>query len=68
MMQPHHDAVMHTTVDLPEADLMRLGLEAPTRAAGMASAVRIDAKAGLPVLHGSRAITPEDVKALEDES
>ncbi len=88
MMQPHHDAAMRTTVDLPEdlhrivtslathtrrslsqtaADLMRLGLAAPTRA-GKASAVRVNSKTGLPVLHGSRAITPEDVKALEDES
>jgi hypothetical protein len=40
----------------------------PTRAAGAASAVRMSSKTGLPVLHGSRAITPEDVKALEDES
>ena len=89
MMQPHHDAPMRTTVDLPEdlhrivtslathtrrslsqtaADLMRRGLATPARAAGRASAVRVDSKTGLPVLHGSRAITPEDVKALDDES
>jgi hypothetical protein len=89
MMQPHHDATMRTTVDLPEdlhrivtslathtrrslsqtaADLMRRGLATPARTAAAGSAVRVDAKTGLPVLHGSRAITPEDVKALEDES
>jgi hypothetical protein len=60
----------HTRRSLSQtaADLMRLGLAAPTRAAGKASAVRMNAKTGLPVLRGSRAITPEDVKALEDES
>jgi hypothetical protein len=89
MMQPHHDASMRTTVDLPEdlhrivtslaihtrrslsqtaADLMRRGLVTPARTAAKDSAVRVDAKTGLPVLRGSRAITPEDVKALEDES
>jgi hypothetical protein len=50
------------------ADLMRQGLAAPSRSSSAASAVRMNAKTGLPVLHGSRAITPEDVKALEDES
>jgi hypothetical protein len=47
---------------------MRRGLATPALTKAAASAVRMDAKTGLPVLHGSRAITPEDVKALEDES
>ena len=50
------------------ADLIRQGLAAPTRSPGAASAVRTNSKTGLPVLHGSRTITPEDVKALEDDS
>jgi predicted transcriptional regulator len=50
------------------ADLMRQGLVASSRSSGSASAVRMDAKTGLPVLYGSRAITPEDVNALEDQS
>jgi hypothetical protein len=60
----------HTRRSLSQAaaDLMRQGLAASSRSLGAASAVRIDAKTSLPVLHGSRAITPEDVKALEDES
>ena len=60
----------HTRRSLSQtaADLMRQGLAAPTRSSSAASSVRTNSKTGLPVLHGSRAITPEDVKALEDES
>ena len=56
----------HTRRSLSQtaADLMRKGLAAPSRSSG----VLMNAKTGLPVLHGSRAITPEDVKALEDDS
>jgi hypothetical protein len=60
----------HTRRSLSQtaADLMRKGLAAPSRSSGTSSAVRMNTKTGLPVLHGSRAITPEDVKALEDDS
>jgi hypothetical protein len=49
------------------ADLMRSALAATTVTADTAPAVCKDSKTGLPVLRGSRAITPEDVNALEDE-
>jgi negative regulator of replication initiation len=60
----------HTRRSLSQtaADLMRRGLAVPARTRASSSSVRVDAKTGLPVLHGPRAITPEDVKALEDES
>jgi negative regulator of replication initiation len=92
MMRVHHDAVMRTTVDLPEdlyrivtslaahtrrsisqtaSDLMRRGLEARAphpKGASQGPAVRTHSTTGLPVLHGTRTITPEDVQALDDEA
>ncbi len=86
-MQSHHDAVMRTTLDLPEdlhrivtalathtrsslshtaAQLMRRGLEMPAPA-GEAPKIEFSTVTGLPVLKTRRPITPEDVKALEDE-
>jgi predicted transcriptional regulator len=50
------------------AHLMQQGLVASSRSSGSASAVRMDAKTGLPVLYNSRAITPADVDALEYQS
>lgn len=60
----------HTRRSLSQtaADLMRRGLAAPARTKAAVSAMSLDAKTGLPVLRGSRAITPEDVKALEDDA
>lgn len=47
-------------------DLMRRGLAVPAHTTATDAALRVDAKTGLPVLRGSRAITPEDVKAVEE--
>jgi predicted transcriptional regulator len=49
-------------------DLMRQGLAVQARAADAASAIQADCDTDLPVLHCSRPITSQDVKALEDES
>jgi predicted transcriptional regulator len=86
----HYDAVMRTTVDLPEdlhkvlaslathtrrtlsataVELMRRGLEQGAGVAdGRRQAVRLDQATGLPVVSLRRPVTPEDVKALEDEA
>lgn len=58
----------HTRSSLSQtaADLIRRGLALPTRDAD-APAVSTHAVTGLPVLQSSRSITPEDVKALDDE-
>ena len=89
-MTPHYDAVMRTTVDLPEdlhrivsslavhtrrslsstaVDLIRRGLacDGPASASRKA-AVATHAKTELPVMHLPRAVTTEDVRALEDEA
>ncbi len=87
MMCPHHNAVMRTTIDLPDdlhrivaslathtrsslsqtaADLIRRGLALPGRDT-KAPAIATSLITGLPVLHSPRPITPEDVKALDDE-
>jgi len=90
MMQPHYDAMMRTTVDIPEdlhrilsslathtrrslsttaVELMRSGLAAANpgeRASGVT--VSSNAKTGLPAVRLPRTVTPEDVKALEDEA
>jgi hypothetical protein len=49
------------------AELIRRGLSAPVVATG-AAVFTVDAKTRLPVVKSSRVITPEDVKALEDEA
>ena len=48
------------------ADLIRRGLALPARDAE-APAFTTHSVTGLPVLHSPRPITPEDVKALDDE-
>ncbi|MFT4102223.1 MAG: hypothetical protein QM674_14535 [Burkholderiaceae bacterium] len=51
------------------AELMRRGLEAPAHHEGGPKAVyRIDDETGLPVIVGAnRAMTDDDVRALDDE-
>lgn len=50
-------------------DLMRSGLAAASPGEGASSvAVSSHAQTGLPVVRLSRTVTPEDVKALEDET
>ena len=87
MMLLHQNAVMRTTIDLPDdlhrivtslathtrsslsqtaADLIRRGLALPSPNAN-APTCTTSSVTGLPVLHSSRPITPEDVKALDDE-
>jgi negative regulator of replication initiation len=48
------------------ADLIRRGLALPARGT-KAPAFTTSPTTGLPVLRSSRPITPEDVKALDDE-
>jgi hypothetical protein len=49
-------------------DLMRRGLaQGAGVAQGRSRAVRVDDATGLPVVSLRRQVTPEDVKALEDE-
>ena len=55
-----------STLSQTAAELMRRGLDLPTRDS-TAPAVLKHAITGLPVLRSTRAITPEDVKALDDE-
>jgi hypothetical protein len=58
----------HTRRSLSETatELIRRGLSAPARRAN-APAFTVNAKTRLPVVGSPRAITPEDVKALDDE-
>jgi negative regulator of replication initiation len=49
------------------ARLMRRGLEA-SAAPSASRSISTDPATGLPVVRSGRAITPEDVKALEDEA
>lgn len=86
-MQSHHDAVMRTTLDLPEdlhrivtalathtrsslsqtaAQLMRRGLEMPA-IPKEEPGFTLHPVTGLPIVRLNRPITPDDVKALEDE-
>jgi hypothetical protein len=82
-MVQHYDAVMRTTVDLPD-DLHRLTTEL-ARANGETlsqtiarilrrqlfgvtpSDVQVDAETGLPLVRLGRPITPEDVARAEEE-
>ena len=87
MMAQHQNAMMRTTIDLPDdlhrivtslathtrtslsqtaAGLIRRGLALPERGAGAPTFTK-SSITGLPVLHSSRPITPEDVKAMDDE-
>jgi len=62
---------VHTrrSLSLTAVELIRRGLAspAPTEASSGAALVT-SAKTGLPVIRLSRTVTPEDVKALEDEA
>lgn len=61
----HNRRSMNQTV----ADLIRRGL-APTVGASEAAsrgALRVDKRTGLPLIRSPRAVTAEDVRALEDE-
>ncbi|MEO7852507.1 MAG: hypothetical protein ABIR94_09695 [Rubrivivax sp.] len=62
---------MHTrrSLSVTAAELIRRGLvsTAPGEA-GRRAAVTISAKTGLPVIRLPRTVTPEDVKALEDDA
>lgn len=59
----------HTGRSLSQAvsELIRRGLESRIAEAAPPP-YRIDAETGLPVVSSKRPVTPEDVKALEDES
>lgn len=48
-------------------ELMQRGLASPPDAAGQRSAVTLSRATGLPLVRFARTITPEDVKALDDE-
>jgi hypothetical protein len=89
MMLRHYDAMMRTTVDLPEdlhrivsslaihtrrslsstaVDLIRRGLAASDSGAPESRAVvSRSGDTGLPTVRLPRTVTPEDIKALEDE-
>jgi hypothetical protein len=60
---------LHTQRSMSQtaAELIRRGLSSQVVGSG-ASAFTVHAKTRLPVVSSSRAITPEDVKALEDEA
>lgn len=50
-------------------ELMRRGLDQPTAAAGAAAgALRVSPATGLPVVRLPRAISAEDIRALDDEA
>ncbi len=58
----------HTRSSLSQtaADLIRRGLALPARDSAT-PAFTTSAITGLPVLHSTRVVTPEDVRALDDE-
>ena len=51
------------------AELIRCGLALPAEAQGAtaASALRLDKRAGLPLIRSPRPVTVEDVRALDDD-
>jgi len=55
-----------SSLSLTAAELIRRGLALPAQPA-QSPAIGKSRVTGLPVLKSSRTITPEDVKALEDE-
>lgn len=89
-MRLHYDAVMRTTVDIPEdlhrivsslavhnrrslsmtaVELIRRGLaSAGANDKAASAAVAVSPKTGLPLIRLPRTVTPEDVKALEDDA
>lgn len=60
---------MHTRRSLSHTavELIRRGLASDAGSAGRKTLVTRDAETGLPVVHLKRPVTPEDVKALEDD-
>lgn len=48
-------------------ELMQRGLASPLDAAGQRSAATVSRTTGLPLVRFARTLTPEDVKALDDE-
>jgi predicted transcriptional regulator len=61
---------VHTrrSLSVTAVELIRRGLASTAPAeAGREAAVATSAKTGLPVIRLPRTVTPEDVKALEDE-
>jgi len=48
-------------------ELMQRGLESPLDAAGQRSTATVSPATGLPLVRFARTLTPEDVKALDDE-
>ena len=62
---------VHTrrSLSVTAVELIRRGLaSAPPKEAGGDAPVATSAKTGLPVIRLPRIVTPEDVKALEDEA
>jgi hypothetical protein len=61
---------VHTQRSLSQtaADLMRRGLAMPPQQPNSTNPLlSVHAATGLPVLHSRRTITPEDIKALDEE-
>ena len=48
-------------------ELMQRGLASPLDTAGQRSAATVSRATGLPLVRFARTLTPEDVKALDDE-
>jgi hypothetical protein len=61
---------LHTQRSLSQtaAELMRRGLSAQVSGADASQRLAIHPRTGLTVVRGTRTITPEDVRALEDEA
>lgn len=61
---------LHTQRSLSQtaADLMRRGLSAQASGADLSGRLTIHPRTGLPVVRSTRTITPEDVRALDDEA
>lgn len=61
---------LHTQRSLSQtaADLMRRGLSAQVSVAEASDRVTIHPRTGLAVVRATRTITPEDVRALDDEA
>jgi hypothetical protein len=56
----------HSSLSQTAAELIRRGLEWPGRDAKVPR-LKLSKSTGLPVLQSVRTITPEDVKALDDD-
>jgi predicted transcriptional regulator len=89
-MHQHYDAMMRTTIDLPDdlhcivsslavhtrrslsltaVELIRRGLASAAPTAASHEPIMVtSATTGLPVIRLPRVVTPEDVKALEDDT